>query len=112
MASTPSMRGALSALILDGYVLVRSAMVSSTDGIIYDNFVLICCIRRKLPPSARPPSIHDAMDAKQPEQVLLDQNAIIKAAGSQFLAVGSTAVRCGECLAAASLCSVVLSRCV
>lgn len=48
--------------------------------------------RRKLPPGAGPPSIHDEMDAKQPEQVLLDQNAIIKAAGSQFLGVGATSV--------------------
>lgn len=32
------------------------------------------------------------MDTKQPEQVLLDQNAIIKAAGSSFLAIGGTSV--------------------
>lgn len=48
--------------------------------------------RRKLPPGAGPPGIHDEMDTKQPEQVLLDQNAIIKAAGSSFLAIGGTSI--------------------
>ena len=73
-----------------------------------DSLRLFCCIRRKLPSSTRPPSIHNEMDAKQPEQVLLDQNAIIKAAGSQFLAVGSNAVRHDEGPTSAILCSLVL----
>jgi hypothetical protein len=86
----------------------RATWSAQSDWMTRDSLRLVCCTRRKLPPSTRPPSIHDEMDAKQPEQVLLDQNAIIKAAGSQFLAVDSTAVRHDEGPTTAILCSLVL----
>lgn len=45
-----------------------------------------------------PPAIDDKMDTRQPEQVLLDENAIAKSSGSSYLAVGTASVRCLCCV--------------
>lgn len=50
--------------------------------------------RRQLPAGMGPPAIDDKMDTRQPEQVLLDENAIAKSSGSSYLAVGTASVRC------------------
>ena len=58
---------------------------------------LLLLRRRVLPAGYSPATIHDEMDAKQPEQVLLDQNAIAKASGSNYLVIGSAAVKISSC---------------
>lgn len=49
--------------------------------------------RRREPAGLGPPTIHDEMDTRQPEQVLLDENSVAKSSGSSYLAVGTAWVR-------------------
>jgi len=57
------------------------------DGGQYDIFA-----RRKFPANVKPASIHDEMDTSQPEQVLLDQNALAKESGTEYMAVGEVSL--------------------
>ena len=61
-------------------------------GCIVRNAVLALC-RRKVPLGTPRPSVNDEMDVSQPEQVILDPNAMSKASGNQYFELGSWMVR-------------------
>ena len=54
---------------------------------------LAMMLRRRIPAGAGPPSETDTMDVSQPEQVVLDGNAIAKDANSNFFHLAGHTVR-------------------